>query len=98
MEERLATVAARHEAAAALRDARRTLGAHGAAAEEVCASRTLAAALALALAAGNVLNHGTRLGCAAGFRLRSLARLQVQARARATRVSTAIKASGGQHA
>ena len=78
VEERLATVAARHEAVATLREAWRTLAAHRAAAEEVRASGTLAAALALALAAGNVLNHGTRLGRAAGFRLRSLARLQVQ--------------------
>jgi hypothetical protein len=76
--ERLATVAARHEAAAALREAGATLAAHRAAAAELGRSGTLAAALATALAAGNVLNHGTRLGRAAGFRLRSLARLQAR--------------------
>ena len=76
-EQRLAMVVARHETAEALQDARRTLDAHRAAAEEVCASGTLEAALTLALAAGNILNHGTRMGGAAGFRLRSLARLQV---------------------
>ncbi len=76
--ERLATVAARHEAAAALREAGATLAAHRAAAAELGRSATLAAALATALAAGNVLNHGTRLGRAAGFRLRSLARLQAR--------------------
>jgi len=76
--ERLATVAARHEAAAALREAGETLAAHRAAAAQLAASRTFAAALAAALAAGNFLNHGTRLGRAAGFRLRSLARLQAR--------------------
>ncbi|KAK9832732.1 hypothetical protein WJX81_005524 [Elliptochloris bilobata] len=76
IEERLATIGARHEAVMALSEAGRTLEAHRAAVAEVGASKTLAAALALALAAGNVLNHGTRLGRAAGFRLRSLARLQ----------------------
>lgn len=75
--ERIATVVARHEAVAALREAQRTLDAHRAAAAEVCGSTTLAAALTLALAAGNVLNHGTRLGDAAGFRLRSLGKLGV---------------------
>lgn len=79
VQERLATVTARHEAAAALREARRTLAAHQAAAAELSGSRTFAAALGLALAAGNFLNHGTRLGGAAAFRLRSLARLQVRA-------------------
>lgn len=38
-------------------------------------SPTLEAVLAVALAAGNYLNHGSRLGAAAGFRLRSLNKL-----------------------
>ena len=75
--ERLATLAARHEAPEALREAVRTLDAHRAAAAEVCASGTLAAALAAALRAGNFLNFGGRQGGATGFRLRSLGTLAV---------------------
>ncbi|KAI8466315.1 MAG: hypothetical protein J3K34DRAFT_460936 [Monoraphidium minutum] len=48
---------------------------HVAAARELQESPTLDAALCVALAAGNFLNHGSRLGAAAGFRLRSLNKL-----------------------
>ena len=43
---------------------------------QVRSSATLAAVLQLALALGNFLNWGTRLGAAPGFRLRNLPKLQ----------------------
>ncbi|KIY91783.1 Formin-like protein 18, partial [Monoraphidium neglectum] len=48
---------------------------HAKAARELVNSRTLRLALSVALAAGNFLNHGSRLGAAAGFRLKSLNKL-----------------------
>jgi hypothetical protein len=48
---------------------------HAKAARELVNSRTLRLALSIALAAGNFLNHGSRLGAAAGFRLKSLNKL-----------------------
>ncbi len=48
---------------------------HAKAARELVNSRTLRLALCVALAAGNFLNHGSRLGAAAGFRLKSLNKL-----------------------
>jgi hypothetical protein len=48
---------------------------HARAARELLSSPTLAAVLSVVLAAGNFLNHGSRLGAAAGFRLRSLNKL-----------------------
>jgi hypothetical protein len=48
---------------------------HAKAARELANSRTLRLALTVALAAGNFLNHGSRLGAAAGFRLKSLNKL-----------------------
>ena len=50
---------------------------HLAAQAELRISACFGAVLATALAAGNFLNWGGRLGQAAGFRLRSLTKLQV---------------------
>ncbi|KAI8474711.1 MAG: hypothetical protein J3K34DRAFT_407096 [Monoraphidium minutum] len=65
---RFVTAEKHAEAAAVFRD-------HAKAAKELTNSRTLRMALAVALAAGNFLNHGSRLGAAAGFRLKSLNKL-----------------------
>ena len=50
---------------------------HLAAHAELRASPCFAAALSEALVLGNFLNHGSRLGQAAGFRLKNLPKLQV---------------------
>ncbi len=44
--------------------------------EQLRASRMFRRALRLALSAGNFLNHGSRLGNAIGFRLKTLPKLQ----------------------
>lgn len=66
------------EAPAALDAAAATLEWHAAAAAELRGSATFASVLKLVLAAGNFLNHGTRLGQAPGFRLRVLQKLGVR--------------------
>ena len=75
---RLAAYTFRFEAGAQLTEAAGIARAHLAAQAELQGSACLGAALATALAAGNFLNWGGRLGQAAGFRLRSLPRLQVR--------------------
>ncbi len=63
------------EAPQQLADVRAILAHHSAAQRELRSSATFAAALQGALALGNFLNHGTRLGAARGFRLRNLRKL-----------------------
>jgi len=53
-------------------------GHHVQAHKEVRESAPWARALQCALALGNFLNHGSRLGSAFGVRLRSLAKMQVR--------------------
>ena len=71
------TFLARFEVAALLGEARDIAGVHLQAQSQLRSSCTLAALLELALGVGNFLNWGTRLGAAAGFRLKNLAKLQV---------------------
>ena len=78
IEARLAAYTFRFEAGAQLSEAAGIARAHLAAQAELRGSACLGAALATALAAGNFLNWGGRLGQAAGFRLRSLPKLQVR--------------------
>lgn len=78
---RLRTLLLKFEAPVQLTDARLALETHRLAQRELCSSQLFAAVLQCALAAGNYCNHGTRLGQAAGFRLRSLRKLQASARA-----------------
>jgi hypothetical protein len=80
IEARLTTYAFRFEAAAQLAEAAAVLQTHAAAQRELRASACFGAVLALALALGNFLNWGSRLGQAAGFRLKNLIKLQVHAR------------------
>ena len=72
MESRLTTFLARFEAQQQLTEARTCLQGHQKAHEELQSSPCLATALEHTLALGNFLNWGTRLGQAAGFRLRKL--------------------------
>ena len=65
------------EAPTALDAAAATLEWHASAAAELRGSGTFGKGLALVLACGNFLNHGTRLGQAPGFRLRVLQKLGV---------------------
>eukprot|EP00891_Asterochloris_glomerata_P002244 jgi/Astpho2/2244/fgenesh1_pg.00040_%23_71_t len=74
--QRLTTFAARFETSTQLGDAEAVLRQHLAAQAELRASPCFAAALQLALAIGNFMNWGTRLGQAAGFRLKNLPKLQ----------------------
>ncbi|BDA46913.1 probable formin-like protein 13 at C-terminar half [Coccomyxa sp. Obi] len=76
IQERLTTFAASFEMSAQLSEAAAVLAAHTAAQAELADSGCFRAALAAALALGNFLNHGSRLGQAAGFRLRNLPKLQ----------------------
>eukprot|EP00887_Chlorella_sp_A99_P000103 scaffold16.g103.t1 len=66
----------KHEAPAQLAEARAVAATHVAAAAQLRASPAFAAVLRNCLAVGNYFNRGSRLGAAAGFRLRSLLRLQ----------------------
>ena len=77
MEARLTSFLARFEAAALLGEARGVAITHLQAQHQLRDSATFAALLQLALALGNFLNWGTRLGSAAGFRLKNLPKLQV---------------------
>lgn len=77
IQERLATFASSFEARAQLQEAGRVLAVHLAAHAELAGSGCFRAALTAALALGNFLNHGGRLGQAAGFRLKNLPKLQV---------------------
>lgn len=80
IEARLTTYAFRFEAGAQLAEAAAVLRNHAQAQGELRASACFGALLALALALGNFLNWGSRLGQAAGFRLKNLVKLQVRAR------------------
>lgn len=77
VEARLTTFLTRFEAGQQLAEAKDVLEGHQAAHRELKGSPCMAAALQQALAIGNFLNWGTRLGLAAGFRLRNLPKLQV---------------------
>ena len=79
MEARLSTFLTRFEARQQLAEAKGILEGHQAAHRELKGSPCMAAALQETLAIGNFLNWGTRLGPAAGFRLRNLPKLQVHA-------------------
>ena len=57
-------------------EARAVLDTHHQAQQQLCSSPLFASTLRTLLAAGNFLNWGSRLGAAAGFRLRSLPRLE----------------------
>ena len=76
--QRLTTFAARFETSTQLGDAEAVLRQHLVAQAELRTSPCFAAALQLALAIGNFMNWGTRLGQAAGFRLKNLPKLQVR--------------------
>ena len=75
---RLTTFLTRFEAQQQLSEAKGMLQGHQAAHRELKGSPCMAAALEQTLAMGNFLNWGTRLGQAAGFRLRNLPKLQVR--------------------
>ena len=60
-----------------LSEAKSALEDHLLAARELRTSACFAATLEGVLTLGNFLNHGTRLGQVAGFRLRALPKLQV---------------------
>lgn len=77
VDSRLTTFLARFEAAALLNEARSIAVAHLQAQQQLRGSAALATVLELTLALGNFLNFGTRLGSAAGFRLKNLSKLQV---------------------
>ena len=77
IEERLGTYAASFEAEQQVEEAAAVAASHVAAQAELRASACFRAALARALALGNFLNWGSRLGGAAGFRLKNLPKLQV---------------------
>jgi hypothetical protein len=74
---RLRTFLLKFEAPLQLADAQQALEAHRLAQQELAASPLFAALLQRALAVGNFLNWGSRLGAAGGFRLKSLRKLQV---------------------
>eukprot|EP00884_Botryococcus_braunii_P014893 jgi/Botrbrau1/23404/Bobra.0051s0048.1 len=76
VEARLAGFRASFEAASLAGEASKLVEAHLEAQAQVRSSKGLAAALQLVLGLANFLNHGTRLGDAAGFRLKSLSRLK----------------------
>ncbi|KAK9830554.1 hypothetical protein WJX72_012430 [[Myrmecia] bisecta] len=76
IEARLGTFTARFEAMQQLQEARGVLTDHLAAHRELRASGSFRAVLVLALALGNFMNWGTRLGQAPGFRLKNLPKLQ----------------------
>ena len=73
---RFSTFLTRFEAQQQLTEAKAILEGHLKAHQELKGSPCLSAALQLALAIGNFLNWGSRLGGAAGFRLRNLPKLQ----------------------
>lgn len=77
IEEHLGTYAASFEAEQQVEEAAAVAASHVAAQAELRASACFRAALACALALGNFLNWGSRLGGAAGFRLKNLPKLQV---------------------
>lgn len=77
-EARLTAFRARFDAAARVAEADKLVRVHLKAQAEVRSSRSLAAALQLVLALANFLNSGTRLGEAAGFRIKSLSRLKAR--------------------
>lgn len=79
LEERLSTYASSFEAAQQLEEALAVLAVHVDAQVELRASECFAVVLARTLAFGNFLNWGSRLGQAAGFRLKNLPKLQVYA-------------------
>jgi hypothetical protein len=66
-------------------------------ARDTRASRPLAAALQGALALGNLLNWGTRLGAAPGFRLKNLPKLQASLGLKFNRYTTSstVSCTGG---
>ncbi|GAB4818742.1 hypothetical protein N2152v2_005788 [Parachlorella kessleri] len=74
--ERLRTFLLKFEAPLQLADAQFALQTHCRAQQELTNSRVFALLLERALAVGNFLNWGTRLGAAGGFRLKSLRKLQ----------------------
>ena len=76
IEERLSTYASSFEAAQQLGELMEVLAAHTAAQAELRASECFRTVLARALALGNFLNWGGRLGQAPGFRLKNLPKLQ----------------------
>ena len=77
IEERLSTYASSFEAAQQLGEVEEVLTVHTAAQAELRASECFRTVLARALALGNFLNWGGRLGQAPGFRLKNLPKLQV---------------------
>ena len=77
MSARLSTFLTRFEAQQQLAEAKGILQGHQKAHKELKGSPCLSAALQLTLSMGNFLNWGSRLGQAAGFRLRNLPKLQV---------------------
>ena len=74
---RLASFLVKFEGQDQLRFIGEALQMHLKAHAELKASPSFAAALEEALVLGNFLNHGSRLGQAAGFRLKNLPKLQV---------------------
>lgn len=87
---RLSTFLTRFEARQQLAEAHNSLQGHQRAHQELRSSPCLAAALQHSLALGNFLNWGTRLGQAAGFRLRNLPKLQVTSQACLQQWCTAV--------
>lgn len=77
---RLRTFLLKFEAPQQLADATSVLEHHQKAQEELRTCQLFASVLRHGLAIGNFLNYGTRLGAAAGFRLKSLCKLQVGGR------------------
>ena len=78
LEARLTTFLTKFEAREMLSEAKGALEDHLLAARELRASACFAAVLEEVLTLGNFMNHGTRLGQAAGFRLKNLPKLQVR--------------------
>ena len=80
IEARLTTYAFRFEASAQLAEAAAALRSHLDAQAQLRGSACFGAALRVTLALGNFMNWGSRLGQAAGFRLKNLVKLQVRRR------------------
>ena len=78
LEARLTTFLTKFEAREMLSEAKGALEDHLLASSELCTSACFAAVLEEVLTLGNFLNHGMRLGQAAGFRLKTLPKLQVR--------------------